>query len=64
MHVVHVRGIVPFVADAVLPEAALPDAALILAHPGRQAPFGARQDGRERGFQRVPSAGIIVIVRR
>lgn len=55
VNIVDVAGEVRFIADGVLPIAALPDSALALAQAAVRNPFTARQSARERRLEQTPS---------
>lgn len=61
MHVVHVARVIPVIADRVLPEPPLPDAALAPTHPHRGALFIGRNGFREGLLHRPPASGVVIV---
>lgn len=62
--VVHVGGVVGFVADGVFPEAVLPDAAVTVAQAGGGAGFGVGKGFGEGDLDGAPTAGEVGVVFR
>lgn len=62
--VIHVRRVVLFIADRVLPESSLPNAALTLGHAYRRQAFGFRQCFGEGDLDCLPACRVIGVIGR
>ena len=66
MHIIHMRRIIPIIANTMLPKTPLPNPALIPPHPSRRAEFDLRLRAHEQRLYLLPTrrGGVEVALRQ